>query len=311
MVATNRMIEAQIYNKNGLSDKSISIKMSISEQSVRRYLRAAKLLDRAEQSENKSSPRILVFDIETSPMAVLVWGLFEQRIPPQNVIAEWAVLSWSAKWLCEPEILYSVVTPDEAKDRQDYNTVKKMWDLFEEAVIVIAHNAANFDLRKLNARWKVNGFTPPSSFQVIDTLKISRKHFAFASHKLDYLMKLLQDTGKVKTDFDLWKRCINGEQEALDEMVYYNKNDVVILEDLYLELRPWIKSHPNMGLYVDTDKEICPTCGSDKLDWNISMYYTPSGRYKSFRCECGSIGRSRTSDLTKEERSSLVMSTAR
>ena len=64
-------------------------------------------------------PRILLFDIETAPMEVFVWGLYKQFIPHTNVIKDWFVLSWSAKWLYEDKILSAVVTSEEAKNRDD------------------------------------------------------------------------------------------------------------------------------------------------------------------------------------------------
>ena len=56
---------------------------------------------------------------------------------------------------------------------------------------------------------------------------------------------------------------------------------------------------------------VCPSCGGEDLDWNITPYYTPAGKYKAFRCECGAIGRSRFSDLSPEERKNITLSVAR
>ena len=89
---------------------------------------------------NWKIPRILIFDIETSPMEVLVWGLYEQRISPDNVKKEWSVLSWSAKWLFDSEIMGSVVTPEQAKNRTDKSVITSIWKLIDEADIIIAHN---------------------------------------------------------------------------------------------------------------------------------------------------------------------------
>lgn len=56
---------------------------------------------------------------------------------------------------------------------------------------------------------------------------------------------------------------------------------------------------------------VCSNCGSDDIEWK-GYYYTPAGRFKSFRCSnCGGIGRSRFSDLTKEEKLNLTISVAK
>jgi len=118
----------------------------------------------------------------------------------------------------------------------------------------------------------------------------------------------------------LWKRCagieatLDMQKRALQEMVRYNKQDVVALEDLYVELRPWIKSHPNLGLYYeDADNSRCPNCGSiDLKREGESTYKTTVGRFKAYRCNsCGAICRSRFSDLSKEEKAKLVAPVAR
>ena len=41
---------------------------------------------------------------ETAPMEVYVWGLkYNNYISPSNVIKDYSVLCWSAKWLFEPD----------------------------------------------------------------------------------------------------------------------------------------------------------------------------------------------------------------
>jgi len=258
----------------------------------------------------QNNPKILLLDIETAPMTVLVWGLWKQRIYPENVIKEWSCLSWSAKWLCDNEVMSAVVSPKEAIDRVDKSIIKGIWELINEADILIAHNLLSFDNRKLMARFIINGLPPPMPYQTIDTLKHSQKNFAFSSHKLDYLNRMFNLQLKTETSYNLWKRCINGDIAALKEMESYNRSDVTALEELYLRIRPWIKSHPNIGLYFDNVKTVCPNCGSDILEWK-GQYYTQAGKFKSFRCECGAIGRSRYANLTKEERRNLIRPVAR
>lgn len=239
-------------------------------------------------------------------MQVFVWSLGEQRIPPRNVIHDTFILSWAAKWLFDDKVMSGVLKPKEATAKDDRRVVDGMWQLLDEADIVIAHNGSRFDIPKLNSRFLIHGYKPPMYYQVIDTLTAVRKVFGFSSNALDYLNMLLDIDGKKETNFQLWVDCYNGDKAALEKMVGYNLNDVVILEELYVRIRPWIKSHPNVGLYVDSGVEVCPTCGSDRLHWK-GFYYTPAGRYESFRCKnCGSIGRKRTNDLDPEDRKVVV-----
>lgn len=290
--STKKMMEA------GLDNETIAKLLNIKESTVERYLREGK--------KPKSKANILLFDIETLPMEVYVWGLYKQRIPIDNIIKEWCIVSWAAKWLFDSEVMSMTISGQDAIDRNDSSILKKIWDLFETADVIIAHNGMRFDVRKINARWKLAGYGPPSPYRVIDTLKVAQKEFAFSSHKLDYLVKILNDTQKLKTEYSLWKKCCVGDEKAIAYMEEYNRNDVLILEDLFLSLRGWIKSSPNLGLYGAVDTEICPTCGSSDIYWK-GKYYTTVGRFNSGRCNnCGGIFRSRYSDLTKKEKLTLL-----
>jgi hypothetical protein len=257
------------------------------------------------------APKILLFDVESAPMEVYVWGLSKNDwIPPDRVIKEWSILSWSAKYLFDADVMSGVVSTAEAMARMDASIIHDIWKLMDESDIVIAHNAAAFDVRKLNLRFLANGLPPPNPYQVVDTLKVSRKYFAASSHKLDYLAELLDILGKGNHSMQMWKDAVTGSQDALDNMVEYNRQDVLALEELYVKLRPWIKSHPNMGLYLDTDETVCPNCGSEDLTWN-GHYYTSAGKFRAFRCVCGAIGRSRFSAISTEKRAALVVPVAR
>jgi hypothetical protein len=272
------------------------------------------------KSNSAFSPaKILLFDLETSPMEVYSWGLWKQLIQPQQVMKDWAVLSWSAKWLFSETTMGMVVSPEEAKDREDKDIMEKLWGLMNEADIIIAHNANKFDVKRMNARFIQNGLLPPSPYRVIDTLASIKRVFGFSSNKMDYVNELLGLTMKLAHEgFDMWKKAVNGTSEesfaALGNMLEYNKVDVLALEELYMMIRPWIKSHPNVNLYQDWKEEDdqihCVNCGSDNITWN-GKYYTPSGRFASFRCNsCGAMGRSRYSDITLAERKTLGIAVA-
>ena len=290
--------------KHGI-EKTIA-DFEISYETVTRNIRRYKQLIKTDTR----LPKILIFDIETLPMHVRVWGLYKQRIPHTNVIKDWIVLSWAAKWLMDNNMMSDILTPLEVTDRDDKRICDSIWKLIDEADIIIAHNLERFDIRKLNSRFLINGLNPPSPYQSIDTLKHSQKIFAHSSHRLDWLGKLVRNEGKVDTDYNLWIRCENGEQDALDYMLAYNKEDVGLLEEVYMWMRAWIRSHPNIGIYMDLQEPVCANCGSNNLV-SVGYYYTPAGKYESVRCECGAIGRYRSNNLSLEQSKKLIRSVAR
>lgn len=260
-------------------------------------------------------PLVLLLDIETSPLRVFTWGIHKQWLTHTNIISDWFVISWSAKWLFKNGTMSDVLTPDEAVKGDDERIIKTIWSLMDDADIVIAHNGDRFDIKRLNTRFIMHGMQPPAPYQTIDTLKVLRRDktgFSFASNRLDFIGQLVRNKGKLETGgFDLWKRCLNGEADALAYMEKYNREDVALLEEVYLWLRPWIKGHPNIGLYMNTTDPVCTHCGSDNISWE-DAYYTPAGKFSVFRCNgCGALGRCKTTALSKQKRDKLTRSLAR
>ena len=245
-------------------------------------------------------------------MEIRTWGVgYKQRPNSKQIIKEWYCLAWSAKWLFDNEIMSDVVSSKESIARHDERLLSGMWDLIDEADILIAHNGLKFDIRKLNARFIINNFMPPHSYQVIDTLKAARRHFGFSAYDLDYLCKLFGLNRKLATDYSLWKDCVHGDEKALNKMQEYNKQDVLALEDFYVKIRPWIKSHPNLGVYAEFNEPRCHYCLSKNII-NKGYYYTPAGKYESFRCQnCFGISRSGRSKISFKDRKNLLRSVAR
>lgn len=235
--------------------------------------------------------KILFYDIETSPLLGYTWAKYEQNV--LDVQREWYVLSFSAKWKDGGTITKAL--PDyklyKKEPHNDRELIKDLWELFNEADIIIGHNSNKFDNKKSNARFIAHGLTPPEPYKTVDTLKVARQHFSFTSNRLDDLGKALGVGRKVKTGgFDLWLRCLAGDMKAWALMKKYNKQDVVLLEKVYLKLRPWATNHPNLSLFEE--RPICPKCGSKKIHFR-GYAMTSTSKYRRFQCECGGWGRSR------------------
>ena len=237
--------------------------------------------------------KVLIFDIETAPMKAYVWHRWKEIVSLDQTISEWFTICWSAKWLYADEVMSDCLTPEEILKEDDHRIVESLWKLFDEADIVVAHNACGFDVPKMNSRFLVNGLMPPSSYYTVDTLAIAKKTFGFSSNKLDALAGYFDIPHKLETNFELWKDCLEGNQQALDYMEQYNKRDVEILESVYLKLRPFIKGHPNISNL--TEKDCCCSCGSEALEpIPNKFYYTSVSKFQLYRCkDCGAVVRGR------------------
>lgn len=239
--------------------------------------------------------KVLLLDIETAPIKAYVWGLWKQNISWSHVTNDWFIICWAAKWLDDVDVHSACVSPIEALNENDSNILKPLWDLLEEADVVVTHNGDQFDIPRINSRFAINNMTPPSPYYRIDTCKVARKQFAFTSNKLDALAHYFGFEGKYDTDFELWEGCLNGDRKSLQEMQEYNIQDVKVLEEVFLKLRPWITNFPNANNYLASKTIVCTTCGGDNLEeLRNQFYYTTTGKYQLFRCrDCGAITKSR------------------
>lgn len=254
-------------------------------------------------------PRILLLDIETAPLQSYHWGLWDQNIGLEQIGTEWSILSFAAKWLgVRKMIQHDTGGRGVAKVRDDRKLLGEIWKLLDEADIVVAQGGKGFDIPKINARLLMAGFGPYSPIRHVDTLLAARRHFKFTSNKLAWLTKHLTP-GLPKLDnggFKLWIDCLADKPGAWRKMRRYNVRDVVALEPVYLKLRPWIESHPNVAVYDPSEDPQCPKCGSKDLTRNGSSC-TQVGQYARYRCKsCRGFSRGRLLLNSRGKRASLL-----
>jgi predicted RNA-binding Zn-ribbon protein involved in translation (DUF1610 family) len=245
--------------------------------------------------------KTLIYDLEVSP--ILGWNYEKYE---SNMVAmehDYFLLSVAYKWLGEKQV-HVLALPDYKtykKDRyDDKELVKDFHKVLSEAQIVIGHNMARFDERKVNARMVLNGLDCPSHRQVIDTLRVARSKFAFTSNKLADLAEYLQiPQGKMHVDSAQWIKAIHGDMKTWDHIKKYNKRDIEVTEQVYLKLRSYMTNHPNMNI-DSNDPFACPTCGHDDLI-KRGPRITKSGYKHHYQCKgCGSYCSTRTSTITTE-----------
>jgi hypothetical protein len=254
------------------------------------------------------SAKILIYDIETAPLISYTWGLWDQNIALNQIKQDWHVLSWSAKWLDSKDVMYADQR-DASNIEDDKAILKKIWNLLNEADVVVTQNGKQFDQKKLNARFIIHGMQPPSPYRHIDTLELAKKNFGFTSNKLEYLSDKLCTKHKKLTNrsnysgFELWKACLAGDQKAWQTMEKYNKHDVLALEELYKKLIPW-HNPVNLNVYTEELANKC-SCNKPKLTKN-GFKMTNTGKFQVYQCQnCGAQTRGRTNLLSKEKRDSL------
>lgn len=242
--------------------------------------------------------KILLVDVETSPIIGATWELYDTNVI--HILRDWHLLSFAYKWLDSPVITYRSLPdyPASFADRphSDYHLVQELGLLLDQADVVVAHNGDKFDIRKINTRIITHGLPIPAPYKTVDTLKVARKYFAFSGNRLKHLAEHFGLGTKLEPEgvdkVRVWMRCIgeegtDAEQHAAWEwMREYNPNDVLLLDGVYRRLVPWVPFP-----YASVD--VCPKCGADSLQ-KRGVYRNKTTQYQRFYCaSCGGWSRQR------------------
>jgi uncharacterized protein YprB with RNaseH-like and TPR domain len=211
-----------------------------------------------------TASKIVFLDIETAPSLGWVWQKWQTDVI--DFKQNWYILSYAYKELGEKNVHVKCLADYSsyvANTDNDKELVNDLWNLLDEASVVIGHNGDRFDLPKISTRFITHGMPPPSPYKSVDTLKIARQVFKFDSNKLDELGRYLGLGRKLPhTGFHLWQGCMQGDAASWKLMKQYNAQDITLLEKVYLKMRPWAKTHPQVN---QGDLQACPKCGSNRV----------------------------------------------
>jgi len=250
--------------------------------------------------------RILVLDIETAPNIAYVWRFFKENVGAKQVLEHTEIMSFAYKWLGEKEVTYY-----DTQFTEEKNILPFLMEALDAADIVVAHNGNKFDLPTIQGRALVAGLRPPSPYKTVDTLLVARYEFNFPSNSLEYLSGVLgvdkKDSHKNFPGFELWSECLKRNPAAWEEMKVYNIQDVDTLEQVYLKMRPWMRKHPNVGVFDEQPVPVCPNCGSPHIQFR-GYAHTSVSKFRRFVCnDCGSWARTRFNVLDKDVRKNLIV----
>ena len=247
--------------------------------------------------------KVLVYDIETAPAVSHIWRADMRFIPQNMMIHDIFMLTYSARWWGSDAPTWSArVTKKEVLARDDKRVVTKLGNDMRQADVIVAHNGDKFDWPIVNGRLALNGL-PPLGFKTkIDTLKLSRKHFGFSHHNLDYLGKIFGEGQKIPTTWELWERCVAGDTKALKEMDAYCQHDVDLLDRVFSRMLPYVDRVARLYEAVQQEEDICLYCGS-KNKRARGHYRTQAGVFLKLEClgqlpdgsTCGKYRRARAS----------------
>lgn len=235
------------------------------------------------------TPKVLFFDIETSPVLAWIWRAGPKVFIRHDQIkhgmkSDIICICW--KWAGNKEVHaldWNIKTQDSS------HMIETFAKEIEKADVAIAHNGKKFDVRHINTQRLLHDQSPIAWPTIEDSLSQFRKYFYLPSYKLDYLAKELANAGKDKMIFQDWIDIVEGKKlKALTKMIKYCKKDVIILEKVFNKAKAFFQPKINAALITNTGRYACPRCGSTKVNYH-GYRRTLARAYHRLRCNsCGS-----------------------
>jgi len=223
--------------------------------------------------------KILLLDIEWRPVKAYVWRAWDENISPAQIEEDGGLLCVGAKWLGEKTVhLFS------EWEHGHVGMLERIHDMMSHADAIITYNGDKYDLPKLDGEFVRFDLPPRPPCTSIDCIKAVKK-FGYFRSSLAFVGPFLGIGQKLEHEgFGLWKKVMNGDDNARNRMARYCQQDVRILEKLYLKIRAHIRNHPHMG---QAGKAECPSCGGKHTH---SRGTTRTRCFKKQRLQCQSCG---------------------
>ena len=314
----------QEYSKlieEGHSQRSACLILGLNRSTIQRYIKGVledetngvieqylEIPSKDDDTVENNQPKICYLDIEKSFNISGHFGAWSQNLRQEAKFRESHILSYCYAFNDDSDIKGSIIPAKELKDdfvkclvegkvhtTVDELLVLELWALFNNSDVIVAYNGRGFDVKEIQARFLMYGLPPTSPVKVIDPLLIVKDKFRLPFKSLKYVAEFLGVTQKLENSGnDLWKKATMGDEEALQEMLDYNKGDIITLREVYKKLQGWGNSGTNLALYNANHDTLCTNCGSDDITSLDGKYaYTAQRRYSLYRCNsCKAVLRS-------------------
>lgn len=229
----------------------------------------------------KDPMKILSIDIENSPHLIWSYNLWSKNFytSPDMVVEYSKIMCFAGKWVGENSEPMFYSTYHNGKG----GMLQAFWNLMNEADALLYYNGDRFDRPKINKELLVAGYDPPSPSKGIDLYTVIKRHFDFPYKRLDQVAKALGLEGKKGSHAANWKLCLQDDPEAWERMKLYNIQDVVLNEQLFNIVKPWIGGSAIPSVAVDNGATMTCRCGSTDLT-KEGFRQTLTGKFQRYCC---------------------------
>ena len=239
--------------------------------------------------EAPKQPKVLFFDIEST-----------------NLNAPFGtILCIGYKFLGDPKVHVPTILEYSKKGMlDDKGLVERFAKIWDWSDYTCGHYAQRFDLPMIQSKLIKYGLPPLAPKPLIDTWRVARDNLKMHSNRLGAIAEYLGcQNSKSPITFDDWLAAAHGDKKSLKYIVEHCRLDVLVLEEVFLKLRPLMKNEPSRHLFIEKDPldpETCIACGSTKLQQR-GYAVTRVSRYPRLQCtSCGKWMRGTKRDQTSQ-----------
>ncbi len=212
-------------------------------------------------------PKILFFDIEATGLNA----------------AFGTILCIGYKWEGEKKVYVPTILDDARNMLDDMPLVRDFADEFAKADYVVTWYGKRYDVPMIETKLLKHRLPPLAPKYHLDLWEAARSKFKLHSNRLQAFEKFLGTPDqKTDIDFDSWLKAAHGDKAAIAEVSDHCRKDVLVLEQVFDRMRPWLDKEPPRALFTG-QSDGCPACGS--LHVERRGYKVAATRlYKQLRC---------------------------
>lgn len=195
--------------------------------------------------------------------------------------------------------LLSVWDTDQKDPLDDKELCKQIRAVLSEADMLVTYNGIKCDVPFIQTRLlhhKLDPLPPIAHKDVYYTAKFKLKLSRNRLYDVENFLGLKDKKTPVK--LYKWLQALVGNKQAQNEILHHCKQDVLVLEQAYLKLRPLMLAHPRLQGYG-----VCNKCGGTLLKNKI--YYS-ADKYHKITLKCRSCKGYETRATTAAERKCLI-----
>ena len=232
-------------------------------------------------------PRILYYDIETTPLMAYVWRCGKQVVRHPQLVKGQDTYNIICITYCWNDGKPAKALTWDYKTQDCTQMIEQFDKIIQQADITIGKNSDSFDVKHINTQRMIAGLPglPEWSMYTDDLQKQMKKHFYLPSYTLDYFSEMLGLGGKIKMEFADWIHIVEqtrGEgKKRFEKMVTYGKKDVEDTRAIWEHCEKHFT--PRFNTAILNGGHSCKTCGSNNIRKNGTRF-TGTTKYQSFYC---------------------------